>query len=176
MSAWKVLRLVGVLASLPLAGCALKALTLDNAAADAVGVKLDANARVHHPGRQLKFFVDVINRGDRSVRLNDLRIELLASPVADEEVVSFRKEWSYGGAHWEKGVFLRSGAKATIPIVPEGNVEFPLELLEPGPYHIVAVVNDRFRAAPYELLVVRPDLRPEPLPLESLRRLFGNGR
>lgn len=177
MTPWKAPLSVGALACLLLAGCAFRTATLDTVAGDdAVEVRLDANARVHHSNRQLKFFVDLINRSDSQVQLNELRIELRAHPAADAQTISLRKQWTYGGMHWERGIFLRPGAKATVPIVPERNVEFPLEILDAGPYQIVAIVNDRFRTAPYQLTIVRPDLRPEPIPLESLRRLLGNGR
>ena len=127
---------------------------------DDIAVQLDANARAHLPGRQIKFFVDLINKTERAIDLRGVRIELKASPKSQPETVSLRQSWSY---RWPAGMPpLRPGKRLTVPVVPEKGVEFPLEMLAPGPYTIVAVLNDRYESGPYLVEVVRPDLLVEP--------------
>jgi len=126
----------------------------------AIEVRLDANARMHQPGRKIKFFVDITNRSERSLDLAALNVELQARTDADARSgpVRLRQDWTY---KWEQEMLLPPGKRITVPIVPEAGVEFRLEMLEAGKYAIVAVVNGRHTSAPYALVIARPDLVPE---------------
>jgi hypothetical protein len=121
----------------------------------ALEVHLDANARAFAPGREIKFFVDLMNRTSSRIDLKNLRVELLVSPEKAPETVSLRQPWSY---RWGRDVYLEGGKKITLPIVPEKGLELRLDLLSPGSYSIVALVNGRFTSGPYPLRIVRPDL------------------
>ena len=157
--------------SLPLTHCLLATLTVGLASGcraphlqeltrgDEIEVRLDANARVHVPGRKIKFFVDLVNQTHTKVDVRGVRIELRASPRGRPETISLTHTWRY---LWENASPplppLRPGKRMTIPVVPERGVEFPLEILRAGDYDIVAVVNGRFISGPYPLALVRPDL------------------
>ena len=118
-------------------------------------VKLDANIRVVTPRRRIKFYVDLQNQTSRSIDFAGLTIELRVSPRADTESVALRQTWRYGGLSLPS---LAPERRLTVPIVPERGVELPLEHLAPGDYQIVAVVDERFTSAPYDVHVHRPDL------------------
>jgi hypothetical protein len=122
-------------------------------------VRLDANARAHLPGRQLKFWVEITNRSAHTLDLAALRVELQAVPALEREKVCLRQDWTY---RWNQEMRLLPGRRLTVPIVPEKGVEFPLELLEEGSYEIVAVVNARYASGPWSIRIARPDLN-EPL-------------
>ena len=127
---------------------------------DEIKVRLDSNSRAHMPGRQIKFFVDLVNQSSIDVDVSDLDIELKASPRGEPDTVSLRHRWRY---NWRNATPplppLRPEKRMTVPLVPEKGVEFPLEILRAGDYDIVAVVNGRFASPPYSLAVVRPDIR-----------------
>ena len=143
-------------------GCSLSVVSIqDLSSKDALDVGLDANARAHLPGRQIKFFVDITNQSGRTLDLAKLKVELEAAPAKSPQAVTFREDWSF---RWQTQVRLPPGKKITVPVVPERGVEFPIELLPQGDYGIVAVVNDRYRSRPYPLRVVRPDLEVEAPP------------
>lgn len=125
---------------------------------DDIAVRLDANARAHTPGRQIKFYVDLFNRTESDVDVRGIRIELKASPRASSGTVSLRQTWRYRWSVETPPPPIAPGKRMTIPVVPERGVEFPLEILRAGSYHIVAVVNDRFSSPPYPLEILRPDV------------------
>lgn len=154
---------IAAIAALP-CGCAVGIQNLEPG--DALAVKLDSNARSYFPGAPLplKFFVDITNETGRRVDLTRLLVELrVFSPEAPGEV-KLRQNWIY---RWPQQVLLEPGKRLTVPIVPEratekgGSPELPVELLPEGSYGVVAVVNDHFKSAPYEIRIVRPDLRVE---------------
>lgn len=121
-----------------------------------IEVRLDSNSKAHIPGRQIKFFVDLVNQTGGDVDVSGVKIELRASPRGSPETISLRHSWRY---RWKIGSPpLHPGKRLTIPVVPEQGVEFPLEILTAGDYDIVAVVNERFSSGPYPLAIVRPDL------------------
>jgi hypothetical protein len=151
-----------LLCALTLTGCGSVTITdLDDAAA--LDIKLAVNAanfQANLPGK-LKFWVDITNRSGRRLSLERLKIELRTARQGTVEPVLLRQAWTY--RHNEK-VFLEPDKRLTVPIVPErappgspGN-EFPLELLPPGAYEIVAVVNEKHLSKPCALRVQRPDL------------------
>ncbi|HVR74697.1 MAG TPA: hypothetical protein VMT52_10210 [Planctomycetota bacterium] len=145
-------------------GCAVGIQNLEPG--DALAVTLDGNARSYFPGAPLplKFFVDITNETGRRVDLTRLLVELrVFSPEAPGEV-KLRQNWVY---RWPQEVVLEPGKRLTVPILPErateggGSPELPVELLPEGRYGVVAVVNDHFQSAPYEIRIVRPDLQVE---------------
>jgi hypothetical protein len=144
-------------------GCSSAAKVDDLPETETLRIVLDANARSVAPGRQLKFFVDVHNETRRTIDVNGIDIELIASPRPDPAKISLRKSWSY---NWRRDVTLAPGKRITLPIVPESRnsfnrqlgqtveiSEFPLHLLRPGEYEIRARVNERFVSRPYVLRV-----------------------
>lgn len=116
-------------------------------------VRLDANARAHEPGRQIKFFVDVTNKTSGSVDLAGLNVEIQVQEGPGK--IQLRQDWTY---RWNQEMILLPGRKLTLPIVPEKGVELPLEQLPEGEYNLVAVINGRHASAPYKLKIFRPDL------------------
>jgi hypothetical protein len=130
---------------------------------EALEVRLDANATAYgaNPARRIKFFVDVTNRSGSTINLSGLKVELRALPDAASDAVLLREEWTY---RWPQKVLLKADRKLSVPILPErpepGGVpgEFPLHLLTPGDYRIIAVVNDRHLSSPYRLKILRPEL------------------
>jgi len=116
-------------------------------------VALDANARAHQPGRQIKFFVEVTNKTSGSVDLAGLNVEIQVQEGPDK--IQLRQDWTY---RWNQEMILLPGRKLTLPIVPEQGVELPLEQLPEGEYNLVAVINGRHASAPYKLKIFRPDL------------------
>jgi len=121
-------------------------------------VRLDANARAHEPGRQIKFFVDVTNKTSSSLDLANLNVEIQVQEGPGK--VLLRQDWTY---RWNQEMVLLPGRRLTLPIVPEQvdgevRVELPLEQLPEGEYDLVAVINGRHASAPYKLKIFRPDL------------------
>ena len=141
--------------SLPV-GCSTPVRLSDLAQDAPVDVRLDANARTHEPGRKIKFFVDITNRGEGSIDLTDLRIEIQAHAPAGK--VHLRKEWPYDWG--DRRMVIGPGKRITVPVVPGISEEFPLDQLAEGTYELVAVVNGLFISRPYTLKVLRPDLTP----------------
>jgi hypothetical protein len=155
------------------AGCGLSSHRIaDDTTADSMLVRLDANARVIDPSHRLKFFVDIVNETGGVVDVSDIAIELAVSKADEPERTRLRRTWKYSTG---TRVDLQPGKKATFPIVPEvarrelpeallGQAdtsvvavsEFPLTLLEPGDYNVVARVNDRWSSEPYPLSVPEP--------------------
>ena len=153
-------------------GCSLATVRIDELNGDDVTVALDASARVHLPGRRIKFFVDLHNRSDATVDLQDLEVRLEARSTTAPETVSLSEEWTY---RWEEGLSIPGQKRLTVPILPERSRqlwEFPLEQLSPGSYRITAIVNERLRSKPYLLSVERPELRRRRLPsIDTLKDL-----
>ncbi len=150
-------------------------------APDALEVHLDGNASVVVPGRRLKFFVDVFNRSPNEIVFDELRVELRVTKTdTPPEDIALRQTWRYrdGTAGRIDPPRIRPDRRLTLPVVPEegsavpllrgqkispsnlpnGSGEFPLALLAPGDYDVVAVVNDQFTSRPYRMKVARPDL------------------
>jgi hypothetical protein len=161
--------LIVIAAAAGSAGCG--SVTIDELEdASALQVTLDANARTlaTNVPHKMKFFVDITNQASSPLSLARLKIELLACRASQPGEVQLRQAWTY--RHPEE-VQVKPSRKVTVPIVPEkgsGQIpnapagtasEFPLELLAAGDYDIVALVNGRFRSAPYRLKVLRPDLQ-----------------
>ena len=97
--AWRLAAVLGV--ALPLgssSGCGTVQLrhVTDQ---DAITVRLDANARAHVPGRQIKFYVDLVNETTKTIDIRRIGIELTASPQARPDTVSLRQSWRY---RWDK--------------------------------------------------------------------------
>lgn len=148
-------RLLHSLASLVLlAGCASTVPVSQLEGDGALEVHLDANARAHAPGRELKFFVDIVNKSGHVVDLADLEVELQV--ITPPRKVQLRQDWRY---RWGREMLLPPEKKLSVPIKPEPGLELPIEHLAEGTYQIVAVVNGRFSSRPYSLRNLRPDLR-----------------
>jgi hypothetical protein len=151
----RTIRLTAVLA-LAASACSSRPVPVEDLEEDGLlDVRLDANAKAHLPGRQLKFWVEITNRSGHTLDLADLRVELQAVPSAQRERVCLRQDWTY---RWNQEMRLLPGKRLTVPIVPEKGVEFPLELLQEGKYEIVAVVNARYASRPWSIQIARPDL------------------
>lgn len=161
-----ILILVAGVAALE-SGCALQLHSVTDPAA--LSVKLDANAKVYGPGFpvKLKFFVDLTNATGGTIEVDALVVELSAYRVGFPESAALSQRWAYrqrGRASMEGELFLESGKRLTVPILPErdrpgqASKEFPLELLPAGEYQIFATVNGKHRSPALALRIERPDL------------------
>lgn len=136
-----------------IAGCAAPVAVGELHDQDALEVRVSTANRVHQPGAQLRFLVDVTNRSGDTLDLADLRVEIrVVEPPAK---VHLRQDWVY---RWGREMLLEPGKRLTVPIVPEAGLELPVEHLAEGAYDIVAVINDRFESRPCRMEVIRPDL------------------
>jgi len=171
--------------AIPLAGCDARVRLDDTSADDDIRVTLDANTQTLWPGKRIKFWVDVENRGSRVVTIERLRIELTATPRG-RSTVALRRSWDYA---WKDSMSIGAGKKLTVPIVPEvrrirsgsrsvGHAvalesmvasEFAIDQLASGQYEIRALLGDRLVSTPYSLTV---DSSRQPTPKRiPLRRI-----
>ena len=111
-------------------------------------------------------------------------------PSRDQGTVALTKRWTF---EWPQDIDLAPTKRITVPIEQEiqgfragstGTIlgkeryrlyssDFPVEQLRPGQYRILAVVNDRFQSAGYDIKVLEPRLR---TPRPSGTRVSGKRR
>jgi hypothetical protein len=160
--------------ALAAAGCISPSVRIEELdEAQDLGITLECNSRVASPRLRLKFYVDIVNQSGSTVDLNDLSVELVASPRGEPSRVLLARTWEF---QWPKDVVLRPGKRATLPIVPEvethriatGAVSegvarhrvqasnFPVGELVPGEYEVRAAVNGRHVSASWVLRVEPP--------------------
>jgi hypothetical protein len=160
-----------VLMVVPTAGCFSPSVRLDSIdERGAIVIVFDCNARVTYPGRALKFFVDVVNKTEQRIELNEVEIDINIYPKREPTKIALTKRWTF---RWEKMMSLPAGKKLTLPINPEITTfssgrqaagarrqgrpvyasDFPIAQMQKGEYLVRAIVNERHVSQAYELRV-----------------------
>ena len=182
----------------PTAGCFSPSTRLDSIEErGSIVVIFDCNATAAYPGRVLNFHVDIVNKTEGRVELNDIEIDINVYPKRKPAKIALTKRWTF---RWQKTMSLPAGKKLTLPIKPEitsfssgsqaagvrrrGHPvyasDFPIAQLEKGEYQVRAIVNGRHVSEAYELKVCeRPRDAGRIMPtrqLETRKRFRRSGR
>lgn len=164
--------LAGLLATVAISGsgCQLFTTELDEIPAAENRLAVTVEYGPHRPPRDV---ARVLGRDRERARRDDRshgsRDRLAVVPPGDPDTVRLRKTWPYRS---EKRLELLPGRHATFPIHPKvalyklpeelrsqsgvsGGIsgEFPVGLLSPGDYHVIATVNETWHSPPCPIQV-----------------------